>query len=300
MVNFDAETHTYTNEQGRVLISTTQLLKLAGIAPNYDNVNNELLQRASEYGTIIHKDLEYYIKNGVIGISDECINFDKLCKETGIKPIESELLVNNDFLAGTIDLIYKDKDGKVVISDFKTTSTIHTNCVSWQLSIYKYLYQRHFGVQVDYGTVIHFNKDGSLEVVNMVLKNDKAVEKLFEWYFNHKEGEKYRVSLLTENQLEIQHKAVAIIKKCEQQMKKAQLELDLVKDELIKAMKENGLQSYKDDEITISIVSSSVKKTVDTKKLKKDFPEIYEKCSKDVETKESVRFKLTGEGEEDE
>ena len=62
MINFDEQTHTYTNEKGKVLISVTQLLKLAGISPNYDFVNEEVLKAAADKGSLIHKEIEDYIK----------------------------------------------------------------------------------------------------------------------------------------------------------------------------------------------------------------------------------------------
>ena len=59
MISFDSETHTYTNEEGKKLISVTTLLKQEGISPNYDCVNEDVLKAAADRGTYIHKEIVF-------------------------------------------------------------------------------------------------------------------------------------------------------------------------------------------------------------------------------------------------
>ena len=51
---------------------------------------------------------------------------------------EEVIYDDNYLIAGTVDWQYIDGD-EDVIADFKTTSSIHWDSVSWQLSIYNYI-----------------------------------------------------------------------------------------------------------------------------------------------------------------
>lgn len=55
-----------------------------------------------------------------------------------------------------------------------------------------------------------------------------------------------------------------------------------------------GETSYKDDRISVTRTKDSSRTTVDSKKLKSEYPEIFEACSKTSVTKGSLRVKLNG------
>ena len=60
MITFNSETHTYTNENGVELISTTQLLSKHHLAPDYSGVDSELLAEKREWGNLIHSEINRY------------------------------------------------------------------------------------------------------------------------------------------------------------------------------------------------------------------------------------------------
>ena len=133
--------HYYLN--GVELISCTNLLKKHNLAPKYDAVDDEKLTIASEYGKFVHRELELFIKKDEVSFAQEQKNFEKWYKDNAKKGInivfvESEMKVNNDLVGGSIDLIYEENE-ELVIADFKTTSQVHKEAVSWQLSIYREL-----------------------------------------------------------------------------------------------------------------------------------------------------------------
>jgi len=290
-IKFDETLHRYTNEKGEELISVTQLLKKAEIAPNYEVVNSEVLNRASERGSLVHKEIENYCKEGIVGFTTELENFIKYIQLYELKPIANEIMVHNDIIAGTVDCILQDKNGHLILVDFKTTSTIHTDCVSWQESIYKYLWELK-KEPISKLQVFHFTKTGELKVKDLPTKPTTKVEELIEWYRNEDKNPYNIRLLLTDNQIEVRDRAVAIIRQAKQQLAEAEAQLDLVKDCLVEAMKNNGLSSYSDEVISISIVNGSTRKIVDTTKLKTEYPDIYEKVSKETTTKESIRFTI--------
>lgn len=57
-------------------------------------------------------------------------------------------------------------------------------------------------------------------------------------------------------------------------------------------MKSAGVKTIKTDYITLSYVSPSVRKTLDSKRLKEEHPDIYEEYLKESSVKESLRIKM--------
>ena len=69
-LTFNQEFHTYRVD-GRIVPSVTQLLDDG----TYANVNEEILKNAQERGTLIHKEIEMFIKRAETGYTDEFEDF---------------------------------------------------------------------------------------------------------------------------------------------------------------------------------------------------------------------------------
>lgn len=85
-------------------------------------------------GTVIHKIFEDYINTGKISIQNlytkeiQAVNFIKEFFETGrLIPVETEMIVYNDFIASQIDFIAKTPQGDYFIFDPKTNKGIEKN-----------------------------------------------------------------------------------------------------------------------------------------------------------------------------
>ena len=78
------------------------------------------------------------------------------------------------------------------------------------------------------------------------------------------------------------------------QLKKKQFEEieKEMKHQILEAMKQNGIKSFKNDYINITYVAPTERKTLDSTKLKKDHPEIVEQYQKTSKVSESVRIKV--------
>lgn len=290
MINFDERTHTYTDENGNVLISVTTLLKQAGIGPKYDAVNEEILQKAAARGTLIHKEIEDYIKKGEIGFSRELNEFINYITENHIEVLASEKIVYNDKVAGTIDLIIKRPNGKISYVDFKTTSTIHKRSVEWQLSMYKDLdLNNDYENYMDYLNATlecwHFDSNGNLEVVEMLEIGTHAIEKLYETQGIYKLE-------VDENILQELHDAEEIIIYHENEKKKAEEKAKLVREKIVQAMKEQDIRKFENDRIIITYIPATKTERLDTTLLKEEQPKIYKKYVKKVDRKESVKITL--------
>lgn len=303
MLNFDEQKHEYTLD-GKKLISVTQLMQKYGLAPTYDGVNPEILKAKAEYGSFIHKEIEEWIKERKIGFSKELVNFVEYNKSSDTNVVQSEFRVWNDIVAGTIDLLLV-RNEKPIIADIKTTYQIHKEAVSWQLSIYLYLFIKMSFTdgefQVKYndftGECYHFNKEGELKVVKIPLKPIEDVESLMEAERN---GVQF-TSLLNKfsyQELEEIAEIETLIKFYEDEKKKAEQREALLRESLMKAMVENGFTEYSTDRIKVTYVAETTRTTLDSKAVKENCPDIYEKYQKTSTIKPTLRITLRGSKDE--
>jgi ATP-dependent exoDNAse (exonuclease V) beta subunit len=200
-VVFDSVSHTYTKNGKKLISVTTFINQFKNkfdsdyhskrIAKKENKTQEEILKlwsdkakKSCEIGTAIHKIFEDYIDGKFSVISNEieidfmdldieylidfypkskvAIQFIKDFFISGrLTPVYTEYIVHNDFLAGQVDLICKDKDNNYYILDFKTNDKIETfsynkkmlgvfkdinDCnfyhYSLQLSIYKKMFDK--------------------------------------------------------------------------------------------------------------------------------------------------------------
>jgi len=283
---FDEKEHKYYVD-GKELISTTQLMRKHNLSPKYDAVDEETLNKSANYGTLIHKELELFIKKDEVSFTQEVENFEMWIKENQLKNnmVASELQVNNDLVAGTIDFIYEDADG-LVIADFKTTSQVHKEAVSWQLSIYREL----LGMEIKKGVCFHL-KGGLFEVLDIPLKQKEEVERLFDAERN---GELYKpYDLIPSDSVEALVQFQLQLMAMDEAKKKIETQMEAFKDYCLQEMESRGLMKYEINnngiKLTITRVLESKSESVDAKQLKADNPELFEKYKKIKTTKSYVK-----------
>ena len=282
MINFNEEKHEYTLD-GKVLISVTQLMKKHGLSPNYGDVPAAVLRAKAERGTLIHKEIENFIKTGEIGFTTEMLNFRKYVDANKISILASEIIAYNDVAAGTVDLLLGDG----VIADIKTTASLHKDAISWQLSIYNFLLNNEFTK----GQVYHFDKDGNLNVVDIPLKPIEEVEILIEC---EKNGEIYQQpAIATDSQLMQIVELETLIKHYDEQKKQAEKQAQELRDALLVAMEQNGVKTMENERIRITYTAPTTRQSIDSTRLKKEQPSVYEEYLKtsDVKAKLTITLK---------
>lgn len=266
MLEFNETNHTYTFD-GKVLISTTQLMIKHNLSPNYDKVNPEVLQSKAKKGTLIHKEIENFIKENQLGFTDELYEFQKYVKEHNLTSIKSETMVCNDIVAGTIDLMFMEND-RPIIADIKTTSVVHKEAVSWQLSIYRYLYLSYVDGNIvpvkesEYndvsGQVFHFNKEGILNVEEIPLKPYSDIERLFNC---ERLGMQFTLEIDEyENSLQNVVHLEKIINELNEKVEFAKKQQEEFKKSLMEAMENRKLSTFEKDGIKITLVKGKSKK----------------------------------------
>lgn len=302
-LKFDKETHTYMLGD-RKLISVTQLMQKHCLAPDYSNISTDILNAKAERGTLIHKEIEEYVNNDKIGFTPELDNFMAyLSSHTMTDRCYSEIMVCDDIVAGTIDLIL-NISSQPIIADIKTTSTLHKESVSWQLSIYLFLYVNVGNAEsfaesiynLYTGQAFHFQEDGSLNVIDIPLKPYEEVDKLIEC---ERKGEIYNkndtLMVSSENQLQQLQDLEYTIKELDARKKELEATQEQLKSSLMQVMKDRGLLSVDFENLKLTIVSPKPRETVDTTRMKKEIPEIVNKYIKTSESKEYLKITLRGD-----
>lgn len=285
-VVFDETEHKYYLN-GKDLISTTKLMRKHNLAPDYSTVDIDILKRSADYGTIVHKELENFIKKDIVSFTQEVEHFEMWIKENQLEDsmLESELMVNNDIVAGTIDFIY-EIDGELVIADFKTTSQVHKEAVSWQLSIYREL----LGMEIKKGVCFHI-KGGLFEVIDIPLKAKEEVERLFD---AERKGEIYKPNSIipidsVEALIDFQMQLMAM----EETKKKIEAQMEAFKQYCLEEMEAKGLLNYKINcngiELSLTRVLEGKRESIDSKKLQAEMPDIYKQYLKSTTTKSYVK-----------
>ena len=292
-IKFDENLHKYTVD-GKEVISVTQLLQKHKITPSYDAVDKELLRVASERGTLIHEEVENWIEKDEGGFTFESeLICDYLFRRADNRfKIMSEQTVANDIVAGRFDVLFTD-GGKLVLADIKTGNTKHLFGWSWQLSLYKYLYERMYDKKIEHLGIIWVRENG-MTVMPCEYVGDEKIENLLN---AEREGRLISdVDLgVSEEELEELEELMEDIKSKEEELKLLKEKVDKVKEVLYDTMGKEGVKTVDRGKLKITYVAPSSRTSVDSKKLEKEEPEIYKKYIKTTTVAGSIKITLMGD-----
>ena len=292
-IKFDEALHKYTVD-GKEVISVTQLLQKHKITPSYDAVDKELLRVASERGTLIHEEVENWIKNNETGFTEE---FERICdflieRADGNTKILSEQMVANDVVAGRFDLLYLDDKKRLVLTDIKTGNSKHLYGWTWQLSLYKYLYEKMYDKKIESLQIFWVN--GDLTVIPCEYVGDDKIENLL----NAERGGRLISDVdlgVSEEELEDLEELMQEIKVKKEELKVLEDKVGKIQDILYDTMGKEGVKTVDRGKLKITYVAPSTRVSVDSKKLQKEEPEICKKYVKTTTVAGSIKITLIGE-----
>lgn len=285
-VVFNEESHTYTLD-GRQLQGITRMIKEVLFPDMYGGISESVLQRAQEYGSGVHKEIERYI-NGESVVTEAVATFSEMLGERGLRAVAAEYTVTDgEYFASNIDVVTDDCS----LCDIKTTSTLHEEYVSWQLSIYAMMFElQNPGVRAGDLYAIWIpnpRKDyGRPKMVKVERKSKEDIDALMVAYLT---GGSYTPVPKT---IDVPTEIVAQIGNLERRKK----EIERQQKELHEAIKEqmlaNGVKKWETDYFTATVTPAGTRQTIDSKKLKAEQPDIYNKYMKTSETQPSLRITL--------
>jgi hypothetical protein len=173
---------------------------------------------ASRAGTKMHYDIECFYNDEEIEVDEDCVEFDYFLQfenDIGgkLEPYRTEWMIWDKELqfAGSIDMVFRNEDGTLLIYDWKRCKDIKkenrfqsaiTPCIghlpdtnfwhySLQLNTYKYILEKHYGEKVVgmYLVCLHPNNKNNSYIRLKVPHLKKEMNKLM----------KLRKKMLTEN-----------------------------------------------------------------------------------------------------
>ena len=309
-IEFNRKEQTYTVDGAIADVSVTQLLRKHGLAPNYNGINEKVLNAKAEMGTYIHADLEHLINDENYSVETPEGEAFKKYVDKFVDCAAAEQMLAYKFrsmtIAGTADVVgyFKDKEKGCFIADHKTTANINKEYVSWQTSILDYMLRhtkeingRKFNWKGANELLCFHYKDGDLEVIKLDRIPDEEIERLFGCEY---EGVTYtRKLLVLDPEVEMGIEMITnTLSELNARVKQAEAQQKKYKEIILKAMEEQGIKSYKNDVVSITYVGRTQSTGVDTDKLKKCYPKVWEDCMK-ISNK-AAYLKITIKGEENE
>lgn len=302
MIQFDEKRHRFFDTETQCyLTSVTTILKHQNIAPNYDFVNEEILERAIERGNFIHRQINLRINKEKFEECPEAESAIDLIKKTYGKKYGkktySELVIKSENpiykYAGILDLLILDKELHGILIDFKTNkswSNLSEQYVRWQMTLYAKAVEELPKVKIDKLVLIRW-KDGKAEAVEF---NPIPSEKVDEMLRCEANGERYdgiKIIPIEENSMAVLNQilqAQEIIEKYKKQIEelKGQIYDFMVNEDIFKGT--NG-------GLTITRTKDSDRVSIDSKLLKEKYPQIAEECSKVSHVKGSIKIERAKE-----
>lgn len=170
---------------GMQVPSITQILE-AVFPTKYAGVLPTTLEKAAERGTMIHAAVQKYAETGLNEQNLEDVrNFRFLMKQYDATPIRTEMPVilydenYNPAAAGRLDLLLKEGD-KLGIGDIKTTYSLDTNYLGYQLNMYRVAFEQCYDMKISFLRGIHLRE--KKRVYKNIPLNDSVVwEALNAW-----------------------------------------------------------------------------------------------------------------------
>lgn len=181
-IEYIDECHLYLAD-GMILPSITQILKIK-FGHKYDDVPKEVISRAADKGTAVHKAIEDYCKLGLDSDLLELRNFKFLQKQYKFEVLDNEVpvvLFKDDIpvACGRLDLVLKIGND-VGLGDIKRTSVLDKEYLAYQLNLYRIAYQQCYDKEITFLKGVHLRED-KRKFVDIPI-NEKLAQKLVEEY----------------------------------------------------------------------------------------------------------------------
>ena len=290
-VRFNQEKHKYTLGE-KNLNGITAIIERQLFPHKYANIPESVLEKAAERGHAIHGKIELSMTIGGFDDDKDVMNFRSLIGDR--KVITTEYLVSdNEYVASMIDGVFDDGS----LYDIKTTSTLDMQYLSWQLSIYAYLFElQNEGQKAGKLYAIWLPKEqyGKPRLVEVERIENAEIERLLECDMKGEQfvpSEKYRVSKNISTDL-ISGDEVNMIADLFSRLKELEDAKKELQERIKNAMFNGGIKKFNSDKLDITYIEESTKETFDSKQFKADYPDVYEKYVKTSKVSDSVRIKV--------
>lgn len=323
-VVFHEEGHFY-ELNGRRLSGITSLIHEVlhlGIYPDAsDFVKNVAIPRAAEYGTSVHKAIEFFDvtgmrkttypgKYGEWDVSRELNNY--ILHKVGYESVANEYTVSTDLYASQIDNVWqKISTMGIWLVDTKTNNVDYypggvdalKEYLSWQLSCYAYMFERQNPDLKVEGLACNWLRHENGEFWLIERKSDEEVEKLLDtqyavdengdiiFYYNEhfmSKPEEKKDQLMTAEAVQF----LANVLNKQEELENIVADL---KEKLKTAMIASGVKSWDAGVFKVTYTPGTTSVQFDSTRFKKENPDVAEQYQKTVTKSDSIRITLRKE-----
>lgn len=287
-VLFDQDNHTYTNtETGEMYRGITSTLIHRLFPDKYSGIPQNILERAARKGSVVHEDIELHEMVGTAPATEEGRNYVRLKEDNQLRFLESEYTVSDlKHYATNIDAIYKVDETQVDLADFKTTSKLDKESLSWQLSICACFFEQnnpHISVRKLYGIWL---RGEIAELVEVKRHTAEEVQTLIRADLNDLPFG-YTPQLpdyIRDNEM--------LLTSLAKRIKALTEEYDSVKAQVLEQMLKHKDKSFDTGNLLITVMKPSTRESFDSKKFKEEHSDLYNQYIKTSQTKESLKLTL--------
>ena len=284
-VIFNKEDHTYTLGEN-FLQGITGILSKHLFQDKYDNVPDFVLERAASRGTFVHECCELIDTLGIIPDNIEAQNYIKLKEEHGLNTIANEYIVSDEeHFASAIDVVLSDYS----LADIKTTAQFDNEYVSWQLSIYAYLFELQnpdLKANKLYGIWLRNEKAELIEV------EKKPKELIKELLRCEVEGELFVSPLQKITTPARIYEVEKFLIDLETQAKEIETKRKELLDGILKEMEKANVDKWETGKIRLTRRKATTSERFDSKAFKKYNPDLYSQFAKISPVKSSITLKV--------
>ena len=292
-VIFDEADHKYFLHDKELKGVTSTLIRKA-FPDTYKDIPQYVLDRAAERGGLIHNQLEIFNSCFDSDIrhypspTPEIQAYSDFLHSYGLRHVASEYLVSDqEHFASSIDEVLADTDGNIYLVDYKTTSTLHYNNVSLQLSIYaRWFEQQNPDLKVKEIVCMWF-KDGKSKFQPLPRVSEEQIDSLITAFLTQDPEYHYEVEIPEQfSTLEQEYRLLTA------RIDALTIRQNDIKQQLLQLMQANNQKSIKTTYGSYAYVAASTTKRFDSKLFKDNEPDHYEHYLREVETKPQIRIKL--------
>ena len=282
------------------LHGVTEILKDVIFYDKYAGIDEEVLRNAARRGTAIHEIVQAKLMQTEYKAGEYAEDAEKALKSwnvfsdgTGLFELYTpdcvEYLVSDEKeIASKVDVVFQD--GKeFALADIKTTVKLDEEYLSWQLSVYKYLFERQTGQKVSRLIALWYDRHNDSWMAKEVKdKGAEMVEKLIALW--HEGGKMERT--------EVPAPMIEVGQYCrdlELQIKELESKRAEFRTRLLDMMKEFGVKSVKLDGFSATYKEPTTRKSFDVKAMLAEHPELKEITDNYYKTSavaESILIKL--------
>lgn len=295
-VMFLEECHSYFLN-GKELKGITGMIERQLFPNKYDNVPKSVLDKAAELGTAIHRGCQMYdevmIDNGLPQVAV----YKKLLEKEfpNSQVIANEYIVTDgEYFASPIDKVFQIGENLVAIVDVKTTYELDKEYVSWQTSIYKYLFEKQNpGIKVGGLFALWLPKnENQLGKAGFFVVDDKGSDAVVSLMEAEKNGEQYVAAVtktVEEHHVILASDAIDEMIEAERLMTHYKDIYEGYKQDALDAMLKYGVKSFDAGKVKMTLVVGGKSMRFDSTRFKKENPDLYAQYMKESETKDSIR-----------